>query len=379
MNKKEKFNQEQFFSAIELVSKNNLINQEEIFNIICDTITKTFHTKYDPDANLEVVIEPEKNIFKLINNSVLVVDDEVYDDKYSAIEISLSDAQKKDPNLKVGDEVACEVSFDQFASQIKQLLTQTLRERKKENVFAKHKSLVGEMINGEVSTITKKGDVILLLEDQTTAFMPHTMRNMKIDIAIGEHITVYVEEVKKESRDSQIIVSNGSKEIIKRIMEVEVPEIKQGIIDIVAMSRIPGERSKVAVKSHDFNIDPIGAIIGSEGKRILQILSQLNGEKIDIILWSDDINTFVANALEPAKVIGVVDKFDEIGNVVRNTKIAITPLIHQTLAIGKNGINVRLAVELTKTNIDIISSDRAKELNIPLLLSLIHIPSPRDA
>lgn len=364
MNKNHKFNQDQFFNAIELVSKNNLIDQQEIFKIIRETITKTFHTKYDPDANLEVVIEPDKNIFKLINHSVLIVDDQTYDEKYSAIEIALHEAQKKDPKAKVGDVVACEVSFDQFSSQIKQLLTQTLRERKKENVFAKHKSLVGEMIEGEVTTITKKGDVILLLNDQTTAFMPHTMRNMKVDIAIGERIKVYVEEVKKESRDSQIIVSNGSKEIIKRIMEVEVPEIKQGIIEIVAIARIPGERSKVAVRSNDSNIDPIGAIIGSEGKRIAQILSKLNGEKIDIILWSDDINTFVANALEPAKVISVVDKFDDTGHLVKNTKIAITPLIHQTLAIGKHGINVRLAVELTKTNIDIISLDKAKEIKI---------------
>ncbi len=364
MNKKQQFNQDQFFDAIELVSKNNLINNDEIFKIIRDTITKTFHTKYDPDANLEVIIEPDKNIFKLINHSILIVDDQTYDDKYSAIEISLSEAKKKNPHSQVGEMISCEVSFDQFSSQIKQLLTQTLRERKKENVFAKHKSLVGEMIDGEVTAITKNGDVILILPDQTTAFMPHAMRNMKVDIVIGEHIKVYVEEVKKESRDSQIIVSNGSKEIIKRIIEVEVPEIKHGVIEIIAIARIPGERSKVAVKSNDQNVDPIGAIIGSEGKRIAQILNKLNGEKIDIILWSEDTNSFIANALEPAKVISVMDKFDESGNLVKNTKIVITPQIHQTLAIGKNGINVRLAVELTKTNIDIISLNKAKELNM---------------
>lgn len=367
MNRREKFNQEQFFNAIELVSKNNLIEKDEIFKIISDTIIKTFHTKYDPDANLEVIIEPDKNNFKLINNSVLVVEDETYDDKYSAIEISLSEALKKQPNIKAGEMIACEVSFDQFASQIKQLLTQTLRERKKENVFAKHKSLIGEMIEGEVTTITKKGDVILLLSDGATAFMPHTMRNMKINIAIGENIKVYVEEVKKESRDSQIIVSNGSREIVKRIIEIEVPEIKQGTIEIMSIARIAGERSKVAVRSNEANIDPIGAIIGNEGKRIAQILNKLNGEKIDVILWSDDINTFVANALEPAKVISVNDKTDEKGFTIKNTKIVVTPQIHQTLAIGKHGINVRLAVELTKTNIDIISLQKAEQTHLPIL------------
>lgn len=367
MTKKQQFNQAQFFNAIDLVSKNNLIAKQEIFDIIRQAIIKTFHTKYDPDANLEVLIEPEKNRFKLVNHSVLVVEDGAYDDKYSAIEISLSEAQKINSNIKVGDHIACEVSFEQFASQIKQLLTQTLRERKKENVFAKHKSLVGEMIDAEVTTITKKGDVMLVLADETTAFMPHTMRNMKIDLSVGEHTKVYVEEVKKESRDSQIIVSNGSRQIIKRLLEVEVPEIKKGIIEIVAISRIAGERSKVAVKSNDPNVDPIGSVIGSEGKRISQILSKLNGEKIDIILWANDLNSFVANALEPAKVISVLDKMDQDGKVINNTKIVITPQIHQTLAIGKNGVNVRLAVELTKTNIDIMSINQAKESNISFI------------
>ncbi|WP_161565524.1 transcription termination factor NusA [Mycoplasma sp. ATU-Cv-703] len=358
------FDQEQFFAAIDLISKNNLIEKDEIFTIIRETIIRTFHTRYDPDARLELNIDPEKNLFQLLNHSVLVVEDEDFDPRNQAIEIGLTEALKIDKNIKVGQEISLQVSFQQFANQIKQLLTQTFRERKKQNIFDRHKDLVGQTVDATVVSISRKGDAVLSLSEGTNAYMPTSLRNLKIPLSIGERIKVFVEEVKREARESQIVVSNGSKEMVRQILQSEVPEIADGVVEIVALARIPGERSKVAVRSSDPNVDPVGAVIGPEGTRISAIVSKLEGEKIDIINYSSDIDKFVAHALEPAKIIAVQNKVDQYGRNVPNTKIAITPQVHQTLAIGRQGANVRLAVELTKVNIDILSLEQAREQNI---------------
>ncbi|WP_161565650.1 NusA N-terminal domain-containing protein [Mycoplasma sp. ATU-Cv-508] len=254
------FDQEQFFAAIDLISKNNLIEKDEIFTIIRETIIRTFHTRYDPDARLELNIDPEKNLFQLLNHSVLVVEDEDFDPRNQAIEIGLTEALKIDKNIKVGQEISLQVSFQQFANQIKQLLTQTFRERKKQNIFDRHKDLVGQTVDATVVSISRKGDAVLSLSEGTNAYMPTSLRNLKIPLSIGERIKVFVEEVKREARESQIVVSNGSKEMVRQILQSEVPEIADGVVEIVALARIPGERSKVAVRSSDPNVDPVGRL-----------------------------------------------------------------------------------------------------------------------
>lgn len=361
------FNKELFFEAINQIAEQNLLSKEEAKEIIKESVFKTFKTKFDPDADLELQINEDSGVFKLINNSKLVVADIEFNEDYRQIEIPLSAAKKIKADVKEGDEISEEVDFMSFAkiisNQVKQLITQQVREKKKEAVYAKHKSLKGEMIEATVTSSTKSY-VNFTLEDGTTAFMPPNLRNLSIPLNIGERVKVFVEDVLEESKDSQIIVSNGSPTMIRRLLEIEVPEIADGIVEIVKISRVAGLRSKVAVRTNDSNVDAVGAIIGAQGARINAIVSKLEGEKIDIINWTPNINEFVSAALSPAKVIAILDKKDSEGNVIEGFKLIITPNRHQTLAIGKRGLNARLAVELTNTRIDVISVDQAKEAGI---------------
>lgn len=366
--KKEEFklNEEQFFEAIEQIAVQNLLDENEIIEIIKNSVIKSFHTKFDPDAELELIIDKDKKIIKLINKTKYVIDGDV-EPEYRSVEISLEDAKKINPDVKDGDVVAEEVDFatysKQIAGQIRQLITQNVREQNKKAVYIKHKSLKGEMISAVV-TSSAKSHAILQLDDGTPAFMPSKLKNPKIKLKIGERVKVYVEDILEDAKDAQIIVSNGSKLIVKRILEEEIPEILDGTVEIMSLSRQPGIRSKVSVRSTNSDIDAVGAIIGAGGSRIKTIIEKLDGEKLDVIEYTTDKNLFVANALAPAKVISIVDKKDEEGNVIEGHKIAITPNKHQTLAIGKQGMNVRLAVELTETRIDVISINEAREQGI---------------
>ena len=371
----EEINKGKIFEAIEQIALQNPLSEEETKEIITNAVIKGFHSKYDPDANLELVINKDKKIFKLFNNSKLVVDDNEYEDKeeYNAIEIPLKKAKIANSNIKVGDFIRAEVDFSLYSrsitQQIKQIFTQTIREKKKEAIFAKHKGLKDEMINVTVSSVTPTF-IIFQLDDGTTAFMPSHLRNPNISLTEGQKSKVYVEDVLEDSKDAQIIVSNGSKQLIKRILEEEVPELASGTIEIVEISRQPGVRSKVAVKSNNQDVDPVGTIIGANGNRIKAVLSRLDGEKLDIILYSNDINIFVANSLSPAKVASVIDKRDNDDNIIENQKIAIVPNNQLTLAIGKKGSNARLSVELTKTRVDVISIEQATEKEIDIVYNV---------
>ena len=362
-------NKKDFFKAIKQISDNNLITEEEIYEIIDQAVKKSFHSKFDPDAELDLKIDPATETFELINKSKMVVEDEV-EDEFKAIDISLKDAQKINPKVKIGDTVSQVVNFaiysQSIASLIRQLITQNVKEKKKKAIYEKHKDLIGQMINVTVVS-SSLNHAILSLDDKTIAFMPSRYKNPKIALSPGQRISVYVEDVLAESKDAQVIVSNGSKQIVKTILEQEVPEIADGIVEIVSISRMPSLRTKVAVKSTDENVDPVGAIIGARGSRISQIIDKIDGEKIDIIPFSEDLNLFVGKALAPAKVVSVVDKLDEEGKAIEGYKVAITPNSQQTLAIGKMGSNARLAVELTNVRVDVISLEQAKNEGIEVI------------
>lgn len=357
----------QLFEAIAQIAEQNLLTESETKELFENAVKKAFHTKFDPNADLELTIDQLSGKFTLINKSKYVVEDEEYTEEYRAIEIPLTEAKKINADVQVGDEVAEEVEISLLSKQIiqsiRQMLTQSVREKRKEAIYAKHKSLVGEMITVKVTTMAPAYSAFVL-EDGTPAFMPSKLRNPNIKLSVGQKTQVLVEEVLEDSKDAQIIVSNGSKEVVKRVLEVEVPEVQDGTVEIVNISRIPGLRSKVAVRASNPAVDPVGAIIGAQGSRINAIVEKLQGEKIDVILWSADENEFVANSLAPAKIVSVIDKVNVEGEIVRAVKIAIAPNKHQTLAIGKQGSNVKLAVELTNIRIDVISVDEARAKGI---------------
>ncbi|WKX02535.1 transcription termination factor NusA [Candidatus Mycoplasma mahonii] len=361
--KKLEIQKEAFFEAIEQLAKQNLLEVKEIIEIISDSVIKSFHTKFDPDADLDFILDFDKKEIKLTNNTKYVVDEEV-EDQYKSIEINIKDAKKINKNVKVGDTVSEEVDFTAYAKgisgRIKQMIIQSVREKRKQAIYTKHKGLKGEMVSAVV-TSSAASHAILALEDGTIAFMPSKLKNPNIKLSVGERVDVYVEDVLEKSKDAQVIVSNGSKQIVRRILEVEVPEIAEGIVEITSMSRLPGFRTKVAVRSLSEGVDAVGALIGAQGSRIKTIIEKLDGEKLDVILWTNDSDSFIANAVSPAKVIAVINKKDEDGNDIEGHKIIITPNKHQTLAIGKKGTNARLAVELTSTRIDVLSIDEANQ------------------
>ncbi len=351
---------EQLFQAIDEIALKQGLGTEEIDDILREAVEKSFYSKFDPDANLTVKIDRTQNEFKLINNKKEVVeDDETMEADLRTIEIPLSEAKKLDSKVKLGDFIAEEVSFEIYsrtiAQQIKQLFIQKIKEKTKALVYAKHKGLVGEMISAVVTT-SAPGFAILQLKDGTPAFMPGKLKNPRIKMKLGEMVNVYVEDVLEDSRDAQIIVSNSSPSLVRRVLEQEVPEIMDGTVEIASMSRIVGERTKIAVKSSNETVDPVGAIIGAGGDRISRIVEKLHGEKLDVIRYSDDLNEFVVAAMSPAKVIGILNK-----DGVEDKKIVIVPTRHHSLAIGRRGSNARLVAELAKVRVDVISVEQAKE------------------
>ncbi|MCP4336312.1 MAG: transcription termination factor NusA [Mycoplasma sp.] len=356
-------NKEQFFIAIEEIAKANKLKSSEIDEILKEAVTKSFHSKFDPDADLEVLIDRKDKEFKLINKTKLVIDEKIDDEQIKTVEISLEDALKINPSAKVGDLIAEEVSFDSYSravtQQIKQLLIQKIKEIRKTQIYSKHKGLVGEMVEATVISSAKNFAILSLIEDGTEAFMPGPMKNPRVPLAIGENVSVYVEEVLEESKAAQIIVSNSSPSIVRRVLEQEVPEIMDGSVEIKSMSRIVGERTKIAVFSTSESIDPVGAIIGAGGDRINKIVNKIHGEKIDVIRYSDNLNEFVASAISPAKAVAIINKNDE-----EDKKIVIVPNRQHTLAIGRRGSNAKLVAELCKVRIDILSLNQAKEQGI---------------
>ncbi|CAM9117954.1 transcription termination factor NusA [Mycoplasma marinum] len=357
-------NKEQLFIAIDEIAKTQQLSREEIDAILEEAVTKSFHSKFDPDADLTLVINREENEFKLINNAKVVVEEEEseMEPELRTVEIPLHIAKQINPSIKIDDTIAEEVSFEVYsrtiAQQIKQLLIQKIKETRKAMIYAKHKGLVGEMVSATVTT-SARTFAALKLDDGTDAFMPGPLKNPRIQMKLGERVNVYVEEVLEDSKAAQIIVSNSSPTMVRRVLEQEVPEIMDGTVEIAGMSRIVGERTKVAVKAMNESVDPVGAIIGAGGERISRIVEKLQGEKLDVIRFSENLNEFVASAISPAKVVGILDK-----DGFADKKIVIVPNVHHTLAIGRRGSNARLVAELAKVRVDITSIDQAREAGL---------------
>ena len=351
---------------IKEAAENNATTKEVIVENIKESIQQIYNRRYDQDGVISVVYDEDAKLFQVINETMYVVEGET---EYPVMEISLEEARKINPDVQVDDQVAAEIDIEKFSEisrNVSQLFTQKTKEQRKALIFNKYKDREGEMIDVLYSRSDDKYHIFTLVEDsKTEAHMPVNFSN-KGDQSYyeGEAVQVYVEEV-KEDKFAQIIVSKISPEIVKRVIENEVPEVMSGDVEIMAIAREFGFRTKVAVKSNNPNVEPVGAIIGSRGSRIKNIIAKLDGnEKIDVIQWSDDINVFVANALSPAKIISVVDKRDEEGNILENQKIAIAPKKQETLAIGKRGANARLAVKLTGHSIDIKNHEAVTEMGI---------------
>ncbi len=275
-------------------------------------------------------------------------------------EIDLGEAREIDPDVEVGDSLGMKMdasSFSRIAAQTaKQVIIQKVREAEREGVFNEFKDRIGELVNGIVRRY-ERGDLIIDL-GRTEALLPHREQVPRENYRQGDRVRAYISDVRMATKGPQIILSRTHPGLLAELFRIEVPEVAEGIVEIKAVSREPGSRAKIAVVSHDPDVDPIGACVGMRGARVQNVVSELRGEKIDIINWTPDIARFACSALAPAEVTRVY-----LDNEEESLEI-IVPDDQLSLAIGKKGQNVRLAAKLTGWKIDIISETRAAEAEL---------------
>ncbi|MCK4436678.1 transcription termination/antitermination protein NusA [bacterium] len=285
-------------------------------------------------------------------------------------EIGLTEAKEINPDLKIGETIEVEVTprdFGRIAAQTaRQVIIQKIREAERDNIYREYEEKEGEIITGAVERF-EHGNVILDLGN-TEALLPQRERCPGENFRQGERITAYILEVRKASRGPQVILSRTHPGLVRKLFELEIPEIHQGEVEIKLVTREPGERSKVAVSTHMKNVDSVGACVGVRGTRIKSIMRELGGERIDIIRWDEEPAAFITNALSPAKIIDI--KINEVGKksnvIVSNDQLS--------LAIGKKGQNVRLAAKLTGWDIDIKGESEVKAEKEKIVLDFTKIP-----
>ena len=323
------------------------ISKEIIIDALQDSLAKAYRRQIGvPDALVDVVIDNHTGEMKLFHKFLVV--EEVTDDE---LEVELDEIIEKDASLQLGDYYMLEQSIEDLgraaATLAKNVIKQKIREAEKQGVYDEYIDQLGEMIMAMVESVEDKFVVLNL--GKSLAVMPKAAQMEGEHYREGQTLKVVITEVNKDTKGAQILVSRADAMLVRRLFETEVPEIFEGQVEIKAIAREAGDRTKVAVYSHDSDIDPIGACIGPRGTRVQAIIEELKGEKIDIFEWSEDMIELIKNALSPAEIVAVYPNEEQKGLVV------IVDDSQLSLAIGKRGKNARLAVRLTKQRIDIKS------------------------
>lgn len=319
---------------------------------------KAAHSKQAELRDVQAKVVIENGNVHLYQVREVMNDDDITDDE---LEISLEDAREIDPRANIGDTIDEEIDITKLdraaVSQVKNVLKQKIREAEKKQVYEAYCDKVDEMVTGVVETVEDK--FVLVDIGKTYAMMKKSDQIPTEHYKEGERINVVITEVHEDTKGAQVVVSRATPVFVRRLFEKEVPEIYNGIIEIKAIARDPGERCKIAVYSHNENIDPIGACIGPRGTRVQAIINELNGEKIDIFEWSDNISELIANALSPSQGVAVIPNDN-----VKDGLIVVVPDDQLSLAIGRRGKNARLAVKLSGHKIDIKSQSEMDALGI---------------
>jgi N utilization substance protein A len=342
----------EFMDALEQVEKEKGISKD----ILLDAIETALATAYKRDQkaaqSIEVRIDPDTGDFHVYTHRTVV--EEVEDDKN---EISLAEAQKIDPIYELSDLVEFEIypkEFGRIAAQTaKQVVVQRIREAERGIIYDEFSNRVGDLITGIVQRFEQRNLFVDL--GRIEGILPANEQMPTERYEQGMRLKTYIVEVKKTTKGPQVLLSRARTGLLKRLLELEVPEIQDGLVEIKSVAREPGYRSKVAVASRDPQIDPVGSCVGARGIRIQMIVRELKGEKIDVIPWSADPIEFIISALSPAKVSEVKILPS------KKTAIVIVPDFQLSLAIGKEGQNARLAAKLTGWKIDIKSESQAEE------------------
>ncbi|WAM34781.1 transcription termination factor NusA [Caldicellulosiruptor morganii] len=343
---------QELFSAIDELEREYKIEREYIYSVLESALLTAYKQvrgiKDKNLSNVKVSIDPEKGDVKIFEYKKVV---ENVKDRRN--EISLEDARKIDKRYQVGDVVAIEVPISDFSRKAAMTVRQTvigkIREKKRNIIFEDYSAKIDNIVTGVIQRIDKKNVIVEIEGGKVEAILPMEEQIPGEEYKPGTMMKFYLVDVKIPPKEKEPIVylSRTHPNLIRRLMENEVPEIQEGIIEIKAIAREAGSRSKVAVYSNSSRIDPIGACVGEKGIRIQNVLKHLGNEKIDIVKWSNDIGEFIKNALSPAEVVHI-----DL-NLVEKKAFVLVPNDQLSLAIGKGGQNARLTAKLTGWKIDI--------------------------
>ncbi|MBQ6086127.1 MAG: transcription termination/antitermination protein NusA [Bacteroidaceae bacterium] len=326
---------------------NKHIGRATLVSVLEECFRSVIAKTYGSDENYDVIVNPDKGDFEIYRNRTVVPDDEVKDDNK---EISLSEARKVEDDFEVGDEVSQLLKFSDFGRRTILTLRQTLASRilelEHDTLYNKYKDRIGEVVSAEVYQSWKR-ETLLLDDEGNELILPRSEQIPGDFFHKGENTRAVIERVDNTNGNPKIILSRTSPKFLQRLLEAEVPEIQDGLITIHKVARIPGERAKISVESYDERIDPVGACVGVKGSRVHGIVRELHGENIDVINWTSNIQLMITRALSPARVNSVV--LDTENN---KAEVYLDP-DQVSLAIGKGGLNIKLASMLTEYTIDV--------------------------
>lgn len=323
------------------------IDRTTLVSVLEESFRNVLAKRYGSDENFDVIVNPDKGDFEIYRNRVVVEDGEVEDDNK---QISLSDARKIEPDYEVGEDVSELVDFAKFGRRailtLRQTLASKILELEHDALYNKYKDRVGQLISAEVYQVWKR-EVLLVDDENNELILPRSEQIPRDQYRKGETIRAVVERVDNENNNPKIILSRTSPVFMERLLEQEVPEIADGLIAIKKIARMPGERAKIAVESFDDRIDPVGACVGVRGSRVHGIVRELCNENIDVINWTANTKLFIQRALSPAQITSIT--LDEEN---RKADVYLQPE-EVSLAIGRGGLNIKLASMLTEYTIDV--------------------------
>ncbi len=333
-------------------AKQKNIDRPTMIRILEDVFRNMIRKKYEHDDNFDIIVNSDKGDLEIWRFREIVEDDS--EDIWDHDKISLSEARKIEPDFEVGEEVAEEIHLEDFGrravSTARQTLMQKVKDLEKDILFEKYKEIVGEIISGEVYQVLSR-EVLLIDGEGNEISLPRSEQIPKDRYRKGETIRAIVHKVEMINGNPKIILSRTSPVFLERLFEQEVPEVYDGLITIKKVIREPGERAKVAVESYDDRIDPVGACVGMKGSRIHAIVRELQNENIDVINYTENLDLYITRALSPAKITSIkVDK--------ENGRVSVYLKPDQvSLAIGKGGLNIKLASRLVDMEIDVFRED----------------------
>jgi len=352
----------EILQVVEVVSNEKEIEKEVIFGAIEDALRTATIKRHDNRMDVRVSIDRKNGNYETFRRWVVVEPDDDYDYGIESpdTQMLLDDARKLDPKVEVGgfiEQPMESIEFGRIAAQTaKQVIVQKVREAERRKVVEAYEDRVGELVTGIVKRV-ERGSVYLDLGGNVEAFVPKEEMIPREAVRNGDRLRGYLKAVRPEARGPQLFVSRTAPELLVALFRLEVPEVGESVIEIMGAARDPGVRAKVAVKSNDARLDPVGACVGMRGSRVQAVSNELAGERVDIILWNDNEAQYVINAMSPAEIVSIVVDEDR-----HSMDVAVADE-NLSQAIGRGGQNVRLASELTGWDLNVMSATQAEEKN----------------